>query len=167
MGQWCVVVLTSENTTEILNTLFLFPNTCQLQTASWLWVGPHIYFSSSLSVLWFCLVWTYAGLLSAAIVSVSSHEHQSLLLERHYLLGFTHHLWLWQSFHILFHIDSWVFRRLEWWRYIYDWALRSLWLSAHCPVVYVCVTAHLLKEASLIWAEQCNALICGYRNMSP
>lgn len=55
--------------------IFLFASGCQVQTTSWLGLGPEVFFP--LLVLAACPTWTHADLMCAATVFMSSYMHRS------------------------------------------------------------------------------------------
>lgn len=64
-------MLTMPSGTPWGNTNFSFVYVYPLEIASWFKMGTHIYFPNLMQEP--CLVWTYAGFMQAATVSVSAY----------------------------------------------------------------------------------------------
>lgn len=79
----------------------------QLEIASWLGVGPHVYFL--FAGLGFCVIWICAGLVLAVTVSELISALVLLCAEEAFL-GVIHYLWILYYFWLLFYIDLLVLR---------------------------------------------------------
>lgn len=131
---------------------FPFTSRYSWQTASWLWVGLCIH--SPFSALGSWLVWIRVG----PVLAVRGCEFMCapvLLCLQFCSLGVIHHLWLLQSFHLLFHKDPRAF--------CYKHSIWSFMLRvSHCLHMVQCGSwlncCLMEKEASLIKVEQCYTL---------
>lgn len=122
--------------------IFPFPSGYQLQMTSNLhdlgWDSVHY----SFSVLVPSLAWTFAALCMLP-QSLSFYVEDTLP-------GLLHPFRLWQSFWLLLPVAPWSPRGGVWGRHpTKGWILQSLSLSAHYPVVGLCVNSHLITRRSL------------------
>lgn len=93
--------------TPFEKTDFPFTSGYQFQKASWLGVEAHVYFP--LWVLGPHFTWTSVSSPCASTVSVYSQELQSCIWKTLFF-GLLCHLWLSQSFCLLFYIDPWALK---------------------------------------------------------
>lgn len=103
---------------------FTFASSCLLEIASRLGMEAHVHFPLSGPSSHRC---------AFCHLSMSSWVRQSWCVCKTCFPGATHHLWLLQSFHLLFLAGSWVLRKGAWRHPTRDWVLQGL---ALCPTVF-------------------------------
>lgn len=140
-----IVNITSKIPLEKMN--LSFANRYQLQIASWLGVGVHVYSPSPVSTgtpsSWnACRPWT-------------SYHHLWVYMclgpgvsGRHCFLWVIHYFWLLKPFRLLLHIDPWALKGRLGWRPLGLTAPKSLLLRM-LSSVGLCVSSHLRQK--LLW----------------
>lgn len=147
---WCAVNVCNKIPLEKTN--FLFSSSYRLRISSGLEIRLCAHLPSF--ILGFCLAWACCTVLCMLTWSPWIHMFISTARPGEYRsLDVIHHPWLLQSYHLLFHINSWALRRGTWWRhYVHGWMVQSLYFL-HVIKLSVSLLISLHRRTNLMATE--------------